>query len=99
MVTSRTTGHADRIGDRAQRRQRIDTLTGRPSPWTFAEWLEWAEAVAADKLARGESFLIAAQASHPNRARSMTETTTAGRYAFRWEIGARAAHHAEEAQR
>jgi hypothetical protein len=81
------------------RRNRAARLQARPAPWTFAEWLEWAEAVAADKLARGESFLIAAQASHPTRARTLADMTTAGRYALRQEIGSRAARMFEEVDR
>jgi hypothetical protein len=98
MVTARTIGHADRIGDRARRRQRIDTLTGRPSPWTFTEWLEWAEAVAADKLARAESFAVHATAHHPDRARVLIDQTWIAdpeTVALRREIGRRALDHAE----
>jgi hypothetical protein len=82
------------------RRQRIRHLHDRPTPWTFGEWLEWAEAVAVDKLARGEAFSIAAMPSKPDRARVLVSVDRPDpRRTFRREIGARAADHIEEVTR
>jgi hypothetical protein len=79
------------------RRQRIRRLHDRPTPWTFGEWLEWAEAVAVDKLARGEAFSIGTMASQPDRARVLVSVDRPDpRRTFRREIGARAADHIEE---
>jgi len=81
------------------RRHRIRQLQARPSPWTFGEWLEWAEAVAADKLAAGEAFTIAAMASKPDRARMLADATHGLGDTTRREIGTRAWNHTEEATR
>ena len=82
-----------------RRRRRLAALDVRPAPWSFAEWLEWAEVVAAFKLARGEAFMIAANAAYPDRSRTMSDWSAAGRYAIRYEIGARAARYVEEQTR
>lgn len=70
-----------------------------PTPWTFQQWLEWAEWTAVRALRRGEAFGIAAQASHPNRSRVMWDATHFAdpiRTALYHEVGGRAMRELEE---
>lgn len=90
---------------RRRRRETLEALKRRPTPWTDAQWREWAAVAAADVLDRG----YARPERDPTTGRHYTDHAFAvghrvlvvgpGWDALAREIGARAARHIKEVPR
>lgn len=53
--------------ERRQRRQRLEELQQRATPWTNEQWREWAAVAAADILDRGEAFAVGHNPGRPRQ--------------------------------
>ncbi len=78
---------------RRERRERLERLVLRPSPWTDEMWREWAEVSASDILDRGGAFAIG---HAPGKGRSSVLVVGPFGDPLSREIGSRAAYEMKE---
>lgn len=86
---------------RRERREELERLKARPSPWTDEQWREWAAVAAADVLDRGYAAPRQPNGTYPvDRSFAVAGRCLVvgpGWDAFIREIGSRAASHIEVA--